>query len=354
MTRGRVLLFAAVLGALVPVPAHARQSCTVEQGQLLIDEGRYKQAMKEFGCLIDAQPTAVEGYRGRIEAQLLLGLYSDALRDYGRVTSVVLPVHPDAASTILAGYTARLAAQPQSIAALTGASFARWWLFDYPQAIRVLHRLLEVSPDDVYGNLFRGSSRALHGVNKAQGLADLERALALAPLSPDVHFIVADAYTYGQPDPQRAFDEATAALEGGLDTARVHAILAASYAAFGDMASALVHIARHFDLVTTSIVPAPTIQAGESQLLALVPGRVYEIPVPAVAGETIAIATRSKDYFDTIAILLAPDGTPVAGSDDTNGYFAAFEWPAAATATYRLRVAFFEALNFGQLSVARR
>src|SRR5215475_8917657 len=79
-------------------------SCTAEQGQLLIDQGRYKQAIGEFTCVIDAHPTEVEGYRGRIEAQLLLGQYSNAFRDYARVTAVVNPVHPDAQTTILAGY----------------------------------------------------------------------------------------------------------------------------------------------------------------------------------------------------------------------------------------------------------
>src|SRR4029450_11000590 len=110
---------------------------------------------------IEMQPTEVDVYRGRIEAQLLLGLYSDAIRDYGRVTAQVLPLHPDAASTILAGYGARLAAEPQSISALTGASFALWWDFQYARATQVLNQLLTVRPDDVYGNLFRGSRRLL-------------------------------------------------------------------------------------------------------------------------------------------------------------------------------------------------
>ncbi len=35
--------------------------------------------------------TQVEGYRGRIEAELLLGRYSDAVGDYARVTAFVLP-----------------------------------------------------------------------------------------------------------------------------------------------------------------------------------------------------------------------------------------------------------------------
>jgi tetratricopeptide (TPR) repeat protein len=346
-----VLAAALLVGG--PGFAYAQPPCTSEQGQAFIDDGLYKQAIKEFTCVIEAQPTEADGYRGRIEAQLLLGLYSDALRDYARVTAWVLPEHADAASTILAGYAARLSADPASIPALTGASFAQWWLFAYAQATHLINQLLVERPNDVYGNLFRGSSRLLRGATNA-GLVDLEHALALAPENPHVHFIAADAFTYGFPDPQRAFVEATLALNGGLATPRVHAILAAAYQAFGNLPAALPHIQRHFDLVTAEVAPAPAILAGESLTVPLVPGRTVEIPVPAFAGETIAVATSSHDYWDTIAILLAPDGTPVAGSDDANKYFAAFEWPAAETATYRLRVTFFESINSGQMLVKRR
>lgn len=350
----RHVVYAAALLVMGPTDyARAQQPCTVERGQNEIDQGRYKSAVKEFSCVIDGQPAEVEGYRGRAEARLLLGLYSDAMHDYGRITAQVLPVHPDAASAILAGYAARLAADPEDIPALTGASFARWWLFDYSGATHLLNQLLVVRPDDLYGNLFRGSSRLLRGATNA-GVRDLEYAITLAPRSPDVHWIAGDAYTYGLPDPQRAFSEATLALNGGLDTPRVHAILASAYVAFGNRPAATVHIKRHFDLVTTEVAAAPSMLAGDSQAVAIAPGRVVEIPIPAVAGETIGVATSSHDYFDTVAVLLAPDGTAVTGGDDDKGYFAAFQWPAARTATYRLRVTFFEALNSGLLLVSRK
>jgi hypothetical protein len=115
-----------------------------------------------------------------------------------------------------------------------------------------------------------------------------------------------------------------------------------------------VHIKRHFDLVTTEVASARPMLAGDSQAVAIAPGRVVEIAIPGVAGETIAIATSSHDYFDTVAVLLAPDGTAVTGGDDDKGYFAAFEWAAIQTATYRLRVTFFEALNSGLLLVSRK
>jgi hypothetical protein len=73
------------------------------------------------------------------------------------------------------------------------------------------------------------------GTSRAEGAADLDRAIALAPESPGVRLIVVDAYTYGNaPDPQRAFAEASFELAGGLNTPRVHAIFARAYLALGN------------------------------------------------------------------------------------------------------------------------
>src|SRR5262245_7797021 len=329
------------------------ERCAAETGQLLINEGRYERAIREFTCVIDARPTDVEGYRGRIEAEILLGQYSDAVRDYARVTALVEPAHPDAEDTIIAGYAARLSVTPEDIPALTGASFARWWFSDYAPAIHLLNRLLDVRPNDVYGNLFRGSSRLFRGATRAEGMADLERAIALAPQSADVRFIVADAYTYGQPDLERAFAEASLALAWGLDTPRVHAILASAYLSFGDDLAAAVHIQRHIELVTTELLTTSPLAAGASLSLDLAPGRTYEIPLAAIAGEKISVMTSSRDFYDTILVLLAPDGTPVVGGDDYKLYFAGFEWVAGATGTYRLRVTSFERVNTGTLVVKR-
>lgn len=351
------LLGFVLLGCLL-VPAAVAQGsvnsiCTPDAGQVFIAEGRYDKAVQAFTCVIAGAPTEAAGYRGRAEAEVLLGRYSDAMADYGRITALVEPVHPDARQTIIAEYDARLAQAPNDVAALTGAGFARWEDFQYPQAIKVLDHLLEVHPEDPFATLFRGSSRVLKGVNKGPGLADLERAIQLAPTSPDVRWLVADAYTYGQPDPQRAFAEATLALQWGVDTPRVHAILAAALNAFGQTQAAAAHIAAHLELVATQLVPTSPLDPGAWLTLDLGPGRVYSVPVPAVAGQTISISTGSKDYWDSIAVLLSPDGTPIVGSDDDSGYFAAFDWVAQETGTYSLRATFFEAVNTGQLVVKR-
>jgi hypothetical protein len=226
-------------------------------------------------------------------------------------------------------------------------------VFDYANAIHVLNQLLAFQPASPYGNLFRGSSRLLHRANKVEGVADLEYAITLAPQSADVRFIVADAYTYGLPDPQRAFDEASLALDWGLDTPRVHAILAVSYAAFGDQLAAASEIQTHIDLVTTELVPASPINPGDSLHLDLVPGRTYDIPLTAATGETISIMTGSPDFYDTILVLYSPNGTPVVGSDDYKFYFAGFQWIATQAGTYHLHVTSFESIDTGELVVTR-
>jgi len=105
--------------------------------------------------------------------------------------------------------------------------------------------------------------------------------------------------------------------------------------------------------VTTELLTASPLAAGGSLALDLVPGRTWEIPIPASAGETISIATSSPDFWDTIVVLLAPDGTPVVGSDDAKAYFAAFDWAAQTTGTYRLLATSFESINTGELRVTR-
>jgi tetratricopeptide (TPR) repeat protein len=304
--------------------------------------------------MIDSAPTEVEGYRGRIEAELLLGVFSDAVRDYARLTALVLPVHPDAANTIYAGYADRLAVSPDDIPALTGSSFAYWWFFAYPQAITQLNHLLELRPGDLYGNLFRGSCSMLQGINPDRATADFERAIALAPDSPHVRYVVADGYLYGRSDYQRAFTEASRALQWGLDTPRVQAILAGSLLVFGDLPAAASHTLRHIELVTTQYVAASPLPAGTSLVLPLVAYRTASIPVPAVAGEQLWILTSSHDFSDTIMVLLAPDGTPVVSSDDYRRYYAAFQWTAEETGTYTLLATSFEGVSTGGLLVTRK
>ena len=339
-----ILLFSA---AVIAAP------CTEQSGQAYIDAGKYEKAINEFTCVINNAPTEVEGYRGRIEAQVMLTRYSDAVRDYQKVTAYVLPVHPDATQKIYDHYEARLAASPGDLRALTGRAFAHWWYFDYHTAIQMLNDLVAMRPNDLFPTLFRGSSRMLSGAAKAKGIADMEKAILMAPNNPNVRWLAADAYTYGVPDPQRAFDEATIALNGGLDTPRVRAILGTSYNKLGNSLAAADQINKCIDLSIDDLVPTSTIAKGTTVDLNFVPDMAYDIPFTLAAGETLSIKTDASDYWDSIAVLIAPNGTPVIGSDDDNAYFAAFTFVAPTAGTYHLKLTFFEAVATGTMHVTR-
>lgn len=211
-----------------------------------------------------------------------------------------------------------------------------------------------VPADGFCGSLFRGSCRFLQGAAVAKGSEDLNRALQLASSSADVRFIVADAYTYGQPDPNRALAEAMLALRWGLDTPRGRAILGVNYLAQGNMAAAAAEFQIHIQQVTTQLVQFAALAPGGAMTLPLVPGRTYEIPVSVNAGQVLSVGTASRDFYDTVLVLLAPDGTPVAASDDLVKYFAGLDWVAPATGIYRLRVTSFEGIDTGDLMVSRK
>lgn len=353
------LLFIAFAAVILPSSTACAYNCscndTAEKGQLRINQGQYSEAIDIFTCVINDDPTEPEGYRGRIEAKLMLGRFSSAMRDYARVTSYVLPVHPEAPETIFADYDARLAAQPSDVAALTGGSFAHWWYFDYETALPLLDDLVALRPSDVYGNLFRGSNRLFAGVEVEDGEDDIDMAIGLAPWSADVRFIVSDAYTYALPDPDRALYEATLAYNWGLDTPRVHAILASAYAAKGQEANAASQYQKHINLVTTQTVNAGSLAVHGKVTANLVPGKTYEVSIAATAGQTLSIRTSSptEQIGDSILVLLGPNGAPITGSDDYIDYYAGLDWVVPTTGTYKMRVTSFEGVGTGQLLVKR-
>jgi len=327
------------------------------KGQQKIDEGLYEEAIAIFTSVLQTAPLTIDAYRGRSEAKLLLGRFAEAYHDlYALPIATVQPDDiDDLATTILTSYKHRLTGQRATVPALTGGSFARWVYWQYRAAIPLLDDLLQIDPNNVYAHLFRGSNRLFAGRDIAGGRADLERAIQLAPQSAHVRYIVADAYTYAQPDLPRASREATAALQGGLDTPRVNAILAAALLAQGEVRGAAARIQRHIDLVTRDTAAVTSLAAGGTTTLALVPGRTYQIPLQATAGQKITVRTSSTStqIWDSILVVLGPDGAPVIGSDDHVDYFAGLDWTAPATGTYQMRVTSFEAISKGPLAVTR-
>ena len=113
---------------------------------------------------------------------------------------------------------------------------------------------------------------------------------------------------------------------------------------------------KHIEQVTTQLVIQAPLGNNQTRDVYFVPGRTVELPITIQAGKKISIDTSSPndEVYDTVAVLLAPNGTPLTGSDDTNDYFAAFQWTAPVTATYRLRVTTFESVSTGLVRIQRK
>ncbi|MBK8255929.1 MAG: hypothetical protein IPK82_25090 [Polyangiaceae bacterium] len=349
-----------VLVGLTSSPARAytcKASDNLSAGQAKINQGLYSQAVHIFTCVIQASPTTVDAYRGRAEARLMMGQYSEAYRDlYARLISAVQP--PDILALgdqVISSYDARLQNCPWDVHALTGGAFARWSYYTYADAIPLLDKLLVLNPNNTFAYLFRGSNRLFAGIDIEAAQVDLETAIDLNPASPDVRYVVADAYTYALPDLDRAYQEASLALMWGLDTPRVHAILGAALNDVGETVDAAEEIKQHIDQSTTKCVNVAPLAVGRKKRVALAPGKTFLVPIQVSAGQSIKVTTStpSDNVYDSILVLLDPSGNPVLGSDDTIGFFAAIDWVAPVSGTYKVKVTSFEAIFTGPLDIRR-
>jgi hypothetical protein len=110
---------------------------------------------------------------------------------------------------------------------------------------------------------------------------------------------------------------------------------------------------RRSDLRATQLVEAAPFTAGAT--VTLPSGRGAELRNSRSShGRRGALdLTSSRDFYDTILVVLVPDGPPVLGSHDHRQCFAGFQWVAVATGTYRIWVASFESANTGDWIVSR-
>lgn len=330
----------------------------LSEGQTLIDTGAYQEAIEAFTCAIENSPLEVDGYRGRIEARLLAGGYSDAMIDYAALRVQVIPEVPDAIDQIFEYYEGSLASNPENIPLLTGYSFAQWYNFDFEGALVSLETILTLEPDNLYGLLLHGNNK-LFVEDVEAGEADFARVLEIEPESADVYFIMADGYLYALGDLERALEFATMAAEMGLDTPRMDAIFATVYFYLGEEEKALPYYLRHIEQTTLAFVDMDPLEKGQPITIDVTPGQTYRFPVEAAADETLTITAMSEaqagefDEVDSLMLLLAPDGTLVTGNDDNIELNAGFEYTVSEAGTYTLLVASFEGAGTGKILLSR-
>src|SRR5689334_20071428 len=126
-----ILIVCGLFCVLFPLASFAQEACMPQidyrvEGEAFAKDGNYDSAIAAFTCAIESDPLDIDAYRGRIEARLMTGAYSDAMLDYAAIKVQVVPEIPDALERILTYYETALESDPENIPLLTGDSFARW------------------------------------------------------------------------------------------------------------------------------------------------------------------------------------------------------------------------------------
>jgi hypothetical protein len=131
--------------------------------------------------------------------------------------------------------------------------------------------------------------------------------------------------------------------------ARVHAIFASSYLALDNQLAAVAELRAHIELVTNQLVQPRRLLPAPAHTP---PGREAELrKFRSRHGWRGALdLTSSRDFYDTILVLLAPDGPPALWSQDR--VFCRIQWVAVATGTYRILLTSFESVNTGDSTVS--
>jgi tetratricopeptide (TPR) repeat protein len=347
------LIFAAYTAALAQSETCSLDPNHYTLGQKQLDDGEYEGARRSFACAIQADPLNLDAYRGQIEADLLMGAYGSAMRGYTDLGIALNETIPDAVEQIIAGYEARLEAAPNAIDALTGYSFALWWLSDYQAALLQLDRLLALQPDNLYGVVFRGSTLMFLGETRL-GEDSFARALAAGDTA-DIQFMIADAYMYGAGEVELAYDAAKIADSLGMNTSRLTAILGAgALLVDGDETAAAGYFARHIEVVTTEWVDIDELVRDSVTEVTFVPGVSFRVPLNVNAGERLSIIIgNGSSGVDTLLALVAPDGSFVTGSDDYIDLNAGFERIMDEGGTYTLWLTSFEGAGSGEVTISR-
>src|SRR5688572_23403418 len=104
-----ILILCGLFCLSLPLASFAQEACMPQidyrvEGEAFAKGGNYDSAIAAFTCAIEDDPLDIDAYRGRIEARLMTGAYSDAMLDYADMKVQVVPEIPDALEQILAYY----------------------------------------------------------------------------------------------------------------------------------------------------------------------------------------------------------------------------------------------------------
>ncbi len=325
--------------AATPAPTPGTLDEQLSTAYSLFEAGNYQKAVDAATAIIATNPDASEAYLLRGISYQQLNNINRAIDDFTRSIRI-LPYDWTA-------YSFRASAYAQS--GKDGEA-----LNDYDKAI-------ELNPR--YAPAYTGRSVLLDARGNSQdaqidqliaeGITDMQREDFVSAITilteaievkqtPDAH--VATAYYnralahYSLKELDAAIKDYTSAL--GLDAQMHDSYLARgiAYRETEKTAEAGVDFAKRMELLGTTITD-DTLEIGVSQEVQMAYGQVYRFTFEGKKGQrlTFLASDISLVGVDPLLALLDPNGTPIAGDDDSGGKFdselANFELPADGTYT---------------------
>lgn len=300
---------------------------------------------------INEQPENTTGYILRAYQRWYWGQDQDALSDQERI----LELEPDNLFALTFGgssgllintddweewFDRALELAPGNPQVLTVIGMSYMYVGYSDQAFRYL----SLAPDFAPALYYRGQvNNDLQRYPSA--IEDFERALELGlhgGMRANALISLASAYLHLQRSDEAldAVTQANALFPEGADVAQRIAI---TYDDVGDSQQAAYWYNQFILRAETYGIDADALTIGEPRRITISYGTITRFPIPLTTGQTVTFLAESQpthdERIDPLIVLLAPDGTPLLGNDDTalfsnlDSQIAEFVVPADATYT---------------------
>lgn len=251
---------------------------------LYLEQGNTDAALADLNAGIGAAPDVAALYLTRAEIYRVLGRFEDALMDYDKAVEL----------------------DGESVEARAGRALLNTQAEAFDAALADYNRILELEPENVEA-LARRAGIYLAQAQYESALADLDTAARLNPDAAGIYL-------------------SRGAANNALDRP---AQAAADYLEW------LNRVAARRATFTGAFLP------GESVVVPLEAGLVYNFPFEAAAGQRVRLTAsgRPGQAVDPLLVLLDPAGNPVAADDDGGGDMnAQITYVIPAGGTYTLLV----------------
>ena len=308
------------------------------------------EAVEDFNSLLQEDPDNAFALVFRGAAQQNLGNIAKAEADFRRAVDtdpenagihalIGALLETDDPTEQLAYYERAIELDPDTAYYYRLRAFAYYALEDYEAALSDFDRAIELEPDNPNAYVDRAFAHQDLGDDEA-ALADFTQAIELDPDYQYAYQSRGWAYiTAG--DYEAAIEDFEIALELDEDDRWSYLGRATAQLEIGEIAASAQDYATYVELTEAFRFDGPNLRYGRSESVPMSEGNVYYLPLQAQSGDVLTItALADTPEVDPLVLLLAPDGTPLAGNDDidaaSGNYSAqipAFEIPRSGTYT---------------------